>query len=397
MERILMIGIGWEQIPMVKKAKEKGLYVIATTWWDQDRIPADKIYTVDSSNLSELEKIYLKEKPQYIIADECDYSMYAVAYLTDKYNLPGPSLRVQAITNNKYLQRESLSNTDVLQPKYRLCWNIDMAKKFAIEVEYPIVIKPVDNRGSIGVSKVYSEREIEEAWFLAITNTPSHMCIVEKCINGDVITADGFCDSDGYEFISPSNKDMYDNNSNLAKVVYYPGKFSAKLFQKIKLNAEKIVDSIGIKFGFVHIEFIIEKETEEVYLVEVANRGGGVYTSNIVLKNITGIDYCEKLIDLAMGKNVYAKCNQNYINKSIIYFLELSGNSFITSFKKENNCDALFINKKRLDADTAKEAAIGRHGVSIWNGNDFESMIQEAREVEKIYTQSEEEYFWLKE
>lgn len=397
MEKILMIGIGWEQIPMVKKAKAIGLYVIATTWWEEEQIPADKVYSVESNNLIELEKIYLKEKPQYIIADECDYSMYAVAYLTNKYNLPGPSLKVQTITNNKYLQRESVSQIDVLQPEYKLCWNIDMARQFANKIKYPVMIKPIDNRGSIGVSKVYCEEEIEDAWFLAIVNTPSHMCIVEKCINGEVITADGFCDSYGYEFISPSNKKMYENNSNLAKVVYYPGKFSDSLFKTIKINAEKVVEAIGIEFGFVHIEFIIEKETEKVYLVEVANRGGGVYTSNIVLKNITGIDYCEKLIDLSMGKKVKVRCNQKYINKSIIYFLELKGDEIISNLENNYGCDAIFLNKKRECANTAKEAAIGRHGVSIWNGNDFVKMESEARKVEKRYIQSTEEYFWLKE
>ena len=94
MKKILMIGIGWEQVPMVKKAKQMGLYVIVTTWWNKKKIPADKVFSIDSRDIDEIEQLFLKEKPDYVIADECDYSMYAVAYLSEKYHIPGPSLRV---------------------------------------------------------------------------------------------------------------------------------------------------------------------------------------------------------------------------------------------------------------------------------------------------------------
>ena len=48
MKKILMIGIGWEQVPMVKKAKQMGLFVIVTTWWNKKKIPADKVFSIDS-------------------------------------------------------------------------------------------------------------------------------------------------------------------------------------------------------------------------------------------------------------------------------------------------------------------------------------------------------------
>ena len=207
MQKIIIIGVGWEQIPLIKKAKTRGLYVIATTWWDKTRIPADKVYEVDSRDLDQLEKIMILEKPDYILADECDYSMYAVAYLAEKFHLNGPKLKTQTITNNKFLQREYVSKTEVLQPQYKLCWDVEMAKKFAENIGYPVIVKPLDNRGSIGISRISKEEEWNDAWMLAVSHSHSRMCIVEKCINGVVITADGFCDSEKYEFVAASNKE----------------------------------------------------------------------------------------------------------------------------------------------------------------------------------------------
>ncbi len=398
MKKIMVIGAGWEQIPLVKKAKARGLFVIATTWWNGQNIPADKIFEVDSRDLESLEKIVISERPDYIIADECDYSMYAVAYLAEKYKMNGPELAVQTITNNKYLQREYVRKVNVLQPQYQLCWNIQMAKVFIDKIGYPVMVKPIDNRGSIGVSKVYQEKELNAAWFLAVSHSHSRMCIVERCITGDVVTAEVFCDSEKQEFVASSNREMYKNNDNLAKALFYPGRFQQELFQNIKRNAELVVEAIGIKYGFVHIEFIIEKGTNNIYLIEVANRGGGVYISNIVLEQITGIDYCNALLDLAMGKKVNVTCNQKYIANSIVYYLELEGRvpirEYMKEIPKENN--AIYINAYRESSDVRKEAAMGRHGVAIFSGKSFEELFREGKRIEETYCRDDKEHFRVK-
>ncbi len=398
-EKILIIGAGWEQLPLVQKARERGLYTIATTTWDKEKIPADKVFEADSRDLELLECIVKQEQPHYLTADECDYSMYAVAYLAEKYRLYGPSLAVQTITNNKFLQRKYVGRSCVLQPEYELCWNLEMAKTAAKKMGYPVMVKPIDNRGSIGVSKVQSERELGKAWLSGVANSHSRMCLVEQCIMGQVLTADGFCDSRGYEFIASSNKEMYPQNPNLAKVVYYPGCFPEDLFRQIKENAGEVVSAVGMNFGFVHLEFIIEEGTERLYFLEAANRGGGVYTSNLVLQHITGIDYCNALLDLAMGKTAEVRCHQTYSCKSIIYFLDFKGDSPITEYlpQMDEECRAIFINRRREYADVKKEAAIGRHGVAILSGASFETLLKIGTKLEQVYCQGAEDCFQLNE
>lgn len=398
MQKIIIIGVGWEQIPLIKKAKTRGLYVIATTWWDKTRIPADKVYEVDSRDLDQLEKIMILEKPDYILADECDYSMYAVAYLAEKFHLNGPKLKTQTITNNKFLQREYVSKTEVLQPQYKLCWDVEMAKKFAENIGYPVIVKPLDNRGSIGISRISKEEEWNDAWMLAVSHSHSRMCIVEKCINGVVITADGFCDSEKYEFVAASNKEMYTDNKNVAKVVLYPGEFPSELLQTIKRNTELVVEAVGIDYGFVHIEFMIEEGSNAVYLVEVANRGGGVYISNIVLEQITGIDYCSALLDLAMGKHVGVCCNQNYIAKSAVYLLSLHGKIPISQYEDSESVtsSAFYVKAKSMEADVNKDASAGRQGAVIISGQTFRQILDEGRRIEDNYCCETNEYFMLK-
>lgn len=398
MKKILMIGIGWEQVPMVKKAKQMGLYVIVTTWWNKKKIPADKVFSIDSRDIDEIEQLFLKEKPDYVIADECDYSMYAVAYLSEKYHIPGPSLRVLTITNNKYLQRECVKDSEVLQPEYKLCVSKDGILDFANKHGYPIMVKPLDNRGSIGISKVESQSEIEKAWLLAIKNSHSRLCLTERCIEGDVVTADGFADSAGYEFIACSTKEMYKDNINVAKTLYYPGKVSNKLFEKIKENAERVADCVGVDYGFVHTEFMIEKDTENIYLIETANRGGGVFISNTLLEIITGLDYCGALIKMSMGQKVNIKCNQQYKKTAILYFVSLTGKKEL-NIENFNNDSVriIFVNEMEQNMDVSNYASAGRQGVVVLEGKDVGKLIQIGKKIENTYKASKEELLYIKE
>ena len=69
------------------------------------------------------EKGFTPEQIDFVISDECEYSGYACAYLANKYNLPGPSLKALTITNNKYLQRILATKIKIPQPKFDLVWN----------------------------------------------------------------------------------------------------------------------------------------------------------------------------------------------------------------------------------------------------------------------------------
>ena len=399
LKKILIIGVGWEQIPLVIKAKKYGLYVIVTAWWEEKHIPADKIYKTDSRNLEEIDHIISLEQPDYITADESDSSMFAVAFFAEKYHFYGPKLKTQTITNNKYLQRVCVSKTSVLQPEYQLCWNLETVQEFAARTGYPFMIKPLDNCGSIGVSKICQESELESLWLKAVENSNSRMCIAEKCIQGNVITADGFCDSSGFEFIAASNKEMYSENENVAKALYYPGEFSKNIFERIKEAAKLTADAVEIDFGFAHIEFILEEESGDIYFVEAANRGGGVYISNIILEEITGIDYCGALLQMAMGKTVSARCRQQYRKKAMLYFLESRetaspANDFDETFPQV--CQAVYINRKSQTANVKNNASLGRHGVAVLTGNTFADPMCAGEQLENTFANYSQEYFWIK-
>ncbi len=395
-KKIMIIGVSWEQLPLVRKAKEMGLTTIVTTVWNKVKIEADAIYEVDSRNLEKLEEIFEKERPDAVIADECDYSMYAVAYLTDKYKLPGPGLYPLTVTTNKYLQRSLVSKTDVHQPSFELCWNFEAVKTTTEKIGFPVILKPVDNRGSIGIIIVEKMEKLEEAWFNAVSNSHSRMCLVEKVIKGSHIAVDGFVDSKKFYGICVSSKQKYVESTILDKILHFPGLIPPKKMEEAKKVAETIVKAIKIRFGFIHAEFIIENETQDIYLIEIANRGGGVHISNKILPKLTGIDIQKKYLEMALGQKVDLGWDGEYKSKSLMYFINPQGKESPPDIiKKYNNNMLAFWEKNKNTLKNIKTlGALGRAGMVILFGEDFDKLVKIGQDIEKSIDFIDYEYYW---
>lgn len=392
-KKIMLIGVGWEQLPLVYKAKEKGLVVVATTGWSGE-IPADVIYHADSRDLDELEKIFQKEKPDAVLADECDYSMYAVAYLTEKYHLPGPSLKALTITNNKFLQRQCGTSCGILQPEYTLCWSWEQAQQFAAERSYPIVIKPVDNRGSIGVCVVHSDEELRESWFEAVKNSHSRLVIAEEYIDGDVITVDGYCYNNKFTFLSTATRDVYPEQSTVGKALYYPGLLTTEQYSELERRSSVIVVETGITYGFVHIEYL--RKNGKFWFQEIANRGGGIFISNTVLPYVKDTDLMGIYIDHALG--TFTKLEVNSSNrKAIVFSLEPKGdkNAVDIITKQKNQLLAFHTSKfVRQEPFRIKNGA-SRTSIMVLGGTDFNQIKTRATEIESEIGYAQEEYTYI--
>jgi biotin carboxylase len=95
---------------------------------------------------------------------------------------------------------------------------------------------------------------------------------------------------------------MHPKFPNNAMHLQYPGDLPNAVVKKLySLNA-RLVKHVGITFGLTHSEFIVNDKG--VYFIEIANRGGGVNTSNKIIPAVTGIDICELLIRAACGELV---------------------------------------------------------------------------------------------
>jgi biotin carboxylase len=301
-KKILFLNIGWEQEPLLFKLKEYGMLIYGVHYNESynKELPIEEVFIADLRDIENILKFAKKIGPDYVISDECDYSHFTQALIAETFGISGPTIMAAQISANKYLQRSKAKQEGILTPEFALIRFKEDIYKFIESVGYPIILKPIDNRGSFGVVKVNNEHEIDKAYLDAIVNSYSRLLIAEQFINGTEITVDGYCFKDGPKSLSLAKKDKSGLSVQVSMDIKYPGELDDVLYEKAMLNNEFVNKRLGYLFGMTHSEYMIDANGD-IYLIESANRGGGVFTSLIIVPNVSGIDLINIYINDVCG------------------------------------------------------------------------------------------------
>lgn len=304
MNRVLVINIGWEQQPLLLRLAERGydIYGVHYTNAREGNVELADLHICDLRDLSSISEYSQRVQPDMVISDQCDYSHFAQAVVSEQLGLPGPSIEAAQVSSNKFLQRSLSQELGVDVPAFRLCKSPVEAQEAAKEIGYPVVLKPVDNRGSFGVNKVSVSKQIRSAYWDALLNSHSRFVLVEEFIEGVHITVDGYAfPKSGCRSVALATKTLLgDSARQVATDIIYPGELPDQLCKKAMKVNETVNKALGYEFGMTHSEYMVTDE-ERIVLIESANRGGGCFTSEIIAPNVSGIDLTAQLIAQAEG------------------------------------------------------------------------------------------------
>jgi len=396
-KKIIVINLGWEQEPLLDKISEDG-YEIYGIHYTEDYYKVPKYKDVLITSLRDLIKILKyaeKIKPDAVISDQCDYSYFAQSIIAERLNLSGPRIKEAQIATNKYLQRVKAKEEGINVPEFRLCTSIDNVYEFIREFGLPVITKPVDNRGSFGVNKIKNESDIDHAFYDAVVNSHSRVILVERFIEGMHVTVDGYVfKKQGATSLGVATKKKFDDKGGIIdSEIIYPGDLSSKLYKECMLFAEEVAKVCGFDFGFTHGEFIVT-EDEEIYLTEVANRGGGVYTSEVILPNFTGMDIVKIYLNDVLGEPLEVDLEKLSQKPTIMKFFSFANlkNGIVKNIK---GIDRLQQNPNVLKLKLMLRK--GNHIKQIKSGPDRHgTIIVTSRKKEELYAKLDEAISSLK-
>lgn len=302
--RAMLLNAGWEQLPLAQRLVDEGWQLCAVSGSDSSpvrRLVPGAWWCVDPRDLEHLSRIADDCEPEAILSDQCDYSRYAQAWLCEQRGLSGPSVESVAPTINKLWLRDLFKNEDVRQPEYVSARSYGEAKRAVAALEPPLIIKPVDNRGSFGVTRVDRIEELASAVAAGLAHSHSRQVVIEQYIDGTVVTVDGVHLGDGHVVLGVASKRQVEGRHPVAVDIIYPG----ELADAAHHQARGLADAVAARLarlgatGLTHTEMIWDGS--EMWLVESANRGGGVRTSSTLLPALTGFDVNGYLLSEAAG------------------------------------------------------------------------------------------------
>lgn len=365
----------WEQKPLIRQAKEFGATVVAI---DEDE-DAEGFEVADESvvvpALRDIESCYevaLDYEVDAVATDECDYSLFTTSYIGERLNLPSvPLSSVQRMTNKKRM-REAVSGV-VPQPEYRSVVTLEEAEQAVGDIGYPCVIKPVDNRGGYGVTKIDSQDELPPAFYDALMNSHAREVLVERFVEGIPVSVDGYYLDGKHRSLASGTKNTPLGSLHPNLEITYPAQISEKELSHVERVNDNAAEALGVEGGATHAEYILTDEN--VYLLEFQNRGGGVHTSARIVPAITGFDVSTQLLADATDQSSGQESKKFHMERStVMRFLDFEA-GYIEEIKgvdKIRNRDdvltfRLYFEEKAEIKDFS--AFTNSHGVIICTGS----------------------------
>jgi biotin carboxylase len=301
---LLVINLGFEQHALIKAAAELGARIAGIHYddqWDR-RLPIDEVKVCDLRDLPAILDIARQIRPDGVAADECDYSFFACAIVSEELGLPGPGIASAQRATNKWLQRRALKEFGgVAQPDFELVADENEAHAAAALIGFPVIVKPIDNRGGIGIRRVDTAGELSAALRWALANAPSRLALVERLIVGTQMVVDGYCfPRSGFRDLTISSKRMA-GQSHVASDIVTPAEVPQDAIDAVRAVNAHVVAGLGINYGMTHAEYIVDAAGVP-YLVELANRGGGVLISAHYVPSACGLKLQHQMVYDALGQ-----------------------------------------------------------------------------------------------
>lgn len=217
------------------------------------------------------------------------------------FNLPCADTLAIKNCRNKFMQYSILSKNKINVPKTQIIEKQEEIKEKISNVSYPIIIKPIEGTGSVGVRLCNSPEECYSfiTPLLLLKNNERNLkvdnrVLIQEFIEGNEFSAEVF----NGELIGVTKKYL-SNPPFFVEIGHdFPAILDEKQYLTIKNSISKIIQTLNLKWGACHIEFRMHED--EFFLIEVNPRLAGGFIPEIVRK-ATGIDLIDNQIRAALG------------------------------------------------------------------------------------------------
>lgn len=301
-KKLLILGGNPETVPLVEIANGMGIKTIVSSGRSTDaaKKAAWKSYDIDGMDVPGLIALAREEQVDGVLVGVADILVPSYCKVCDALGLPCyATQQIVDVFAFKDIFKSTCERYGVHGiPEYYL--DADLKREDLDKIEYPVMVKPVDNGGGVGMTVAYNEEELIEGVKTALDASYKKRFIVEKYMQCDDMGMyytfkDGYCSASCIY-------DRYttDEQPGLSRVCLggtYPSKHLDEYFERMHNNAVRMFKEIGIKNGVLMLSGFYENG--EFYVYDTGFRLQGE-APHLLMKAIHGFDQREMLIRFAL-------------------------------------------------------------------------------------------------
>lgn len=302
----MVLAAGLLQIPVIKKAREMGYYVIAVD--DDPKAPgmalADKaIVPGGLMNEDKLVAIAKEEQIDGVIHPCSEVAMNVMGRINDELGLNGVSKDTAIRATNKHLMREAFERYGAPSPKSKCFSNVEVAwGSFCTDFHGDAILKPSRNSGSRGIAK--TSGSIDEAEFAILferakEESRDKSVMLEQFIEGPEFSVEIIVWDKKVNVLQVTDKKTTEAPYFVELGHNQPSLFPEQIVEAVKRAAIIGVRALEVNNCACHAE--IKVQDGKAYIMEIGARLGGDFISTELTHLSTGIDMVAAAINVALG------------------------------------------------------------------------------------------------
>lgn len=333
MQKLAIIGASYLQLPLVQRAKEMGIITICFAWAEGAvcKDVCDKFYPISILEKEQILAICQQEQIDGICTIASDTAAPTVAYVAERIGLVGNSYECALRANNKYLMRQAFCKAGVPCPYYFCVKDQSDINYYVSHLQHslPLIVKPSDRSGSLGVTKVEKKEDLFPAIKVAQGFSFKNEAMVEQFIEGREVSVE-FISYNGVHYPLQITDKVTTEAPHFVELEHHqPADLTPAQYDEVYSITKKALTALGVASGASHSEYRITNDGK-IYVMEIGARMGGDFIGSDLVQLSTGYDFLKGVIEVALGRfstpqlternycGVYFLCEETAYLKSII-------------------------------------------------------------------------------
>ena len=325
---ILIFGAGINQIELIREARKLELTSIVI---DPSDVAvgineADVFYRVEGDDYASTKKIALKHNVNGIVTGQMEKPLRLMAKLAQELGFIFNTPNVIECSLNKILMKNAFTENGIQCAKG--VWfskNEEITKAKLKNLNFPVIVKPVDAFSSQGVQKANNFNEILKIEKHSRTYSSNSQLLIEEFLEGREFSVECITFEQKTTVVQITEKFITPPPYNVEMAHLQPARISESEKSLIKKITEGAINAIGINNSASHAEVMLTSNGP--FMIEIGARLGGDFISSYLTKASTGISMDRGALQVALG--IKPDLQKKHSHFSMIKYIKLEENKIV--------------------------------------------------------------------
>lgn len=342
--KLLILGGGSCQINGIKRAKEMGIEVVVSDYLTDSPGKSLADFSEMSSTFDHpgILNIAKKHHVDGIMTLGTDQPVYTCSYVAEQLSLPSyfDAYTAKSVTN-KRLMKTIMHQNNIPTSSYTFL-SKGFEDKALNDLQFPLVIKPLDSQGQRGVYKLQTIQEVRDYIDKTLSFSRENLALAEEYYPSDEITVSGWVNNGQVHILTVTDRLTFESPPVIG-ISYghvFPSKHLGQYVDTIQQITFDLVKAFHIQNGPIYFQMLVGDDGVKVN--EIACRIGGAFEDEWI-PFVTGINLLDMVIQSSLGQPIdvdtlsqyHLSKNNHYVSVQL-FFAKAGKISDLTSFSELN-------------------------------------------------------------